>query len=84
MEDLILSAKIDEFTTLKISPIAPETYLNSGATASLGNSDGYFVLLSRKNENYAAPEVLAKAASFDAAEELFDMIVRGARNQVLA
>jgi hypothetical protein len=75
MEDLMLSARIDENTTLRVSPIAPQTYLECIDEDTLGGDRGYFVLLSRKNTNQKSPEILAKAPNFDAAEALFDLIV---------
>jgi hypothetical protein len=75
MEDLMLSARLDENTTLRVSPIAPQTYLECIDEDTLGGDQGYFVLLSRKNTNQKSPEILAKAPSFDAAEALFDLIV---------
>lgn len=77
----MLSAKIDEHTTLKVSPIAPETYQECVEGDTLGGRDGYFVLLSRKG---AGQTLLAKAANFDSAEALFDMIIRGTRAQAYA
>lgn len=84
MEDLMLSAKIDEHTTLRVSPIAPETYQECVDGDTLGGRDGYFVLLSRKGAGQSLTEVLAKAANFDSAEALFDMIIRGSGAQVYA
>lgn len=84
MEDLILSAKLDEHTTLRVSPIAPETFLECVGDDTLGSGDGYFVLLSRKSPVHSAPEVLAKARDFDSAETLFNMIVRSTNMQAYA
>lgn len=84
MEDLMLSARIDENTTLRVSPIAPQTYLECLDEDTLGGDRGYFVLLSRKNTSQKSPEILAKALNFDAAETLFDLIVRGGRSLAAA
>lgn len=84
MEDLMLSAKIDEHTTLRVSPIAPETYQECIDEDTLGGGDGYFVLLSRKGSNQTFPEILAKAKNFESAEALFNMIVRSSQTQAYA
>lgn len=84
MEDLVLSAKIDEHTTLRVSPIAPETYLEGVEDDSLGGGDGYFVILSRKSAVHSSPEILAKAKNFESAEALFNMIMVGRKAQALA
>lgn len=84
MEDLVLSAKIDEHTTLKVSPIAPETYQECVDDDTLGGGDGYFVLLSRKGAVQSLPEILAKAKNFDSAEALFNMIIRSSQAQAYA
>lgn len=71
----MLSARIDENTTVRISPIAPQTYLECIEEDTLGGDRGYFLLLSRNDTKQKSPEILAKAPNFDAAEALFDLIV---------
>ena len=71
MDDLILSADIDDETTLYISPIDSTTYEECDDDGILGGEHGYFILRSTPN----AMEVLAKSPSFEAASEIFDMIV---------
>lgn len=84
MDDLMLSAMIDENTTLRVSPIAPETYQECVDEDTLGGGDGYFLLLTRRSAGASHLEVLAKAKSFDSAEALFNMIVRGSQTQAIA
>ncbi len=79
MEDIILSAKIDAYTTLYVSPIALATYQEHMNEDNLGGGSGYFVLRERRNKTGALLEILAKAPSFEAAGDLFDMIVSGRR-----
>ena len=75
MEDLILRAKIDSETVVYVSPISSETYQEHLDIDNLGGSNGYFVLRSKKSGMLETLDVLAKAVSFEAAGEIFDMIV---------
>ena len=80
MDDLGLSAKIDEYTTICVSPIERETYANYIEDDSLGGDLGYFLIRHSRRENRPVFEILAKAPSFEAAGEIFDMIVSKRRN----
>lgn len=73
---MILRAAIDSETMLYVSPISSETYSEHLDSNHLGGVNGYFVLRSKKTGSNETLDVLAKAASFDAASDLFDMIVR--------
>ena len=75
MEDIILRAKIDSETVVYVSPISSETYQEHLDIDNLGGSNGYFVLRSKKSGMLETLDVLAKAVSFEAAGEIFDMIV---------
>lgn len=75
MDDLVLSAQIDGETTLRVSPIAPETFSECLEEDTVGGNTGYFVLLSRRGANRLSTEILAKAPDFNAAETLFDIII---------
>ena len=79
MEDMILRAKIDSETFVYVSPISSETYEEQLDIDNLGGRNGYFVLRSKKIGLQESLDVLAKAASFEAAGELFDMIVGAKR-----
>lgn len=71
MDDLILSAEIDNETTLYISPIDSTTYEEHDEDGVLGGESGYFILRSTAS----TLELLAKSPTFEAASEIFDMIV---------
>lgn len=75
MEDIILRAKIDSETVVYVSPISSETYQEHLDIDNLGGGNGYFVLRSKKSGMLETLDVLAKAVSFEAAGEIFDMIV---------
>lgn len=75
----MLEAKLDEYTTLTVAPIAPETYDEHVECNSLGGSLGYFLVRSSRSSNQPRFEVLAKAPTFEAAKEVFNMIVGGFR-----
>ena len=79
MEDLVLQAKLDDVTTIYVSPIAPETYAEYVDSDNLGGDAGYFVMRSINLNHSQRFEVLAKAPSMDAAADLFDLIVQGRR-----
>ena len=81
---MVLKAKLDESTTLYVSPIEPETYAEYVGEDNLGGDTGYFLMRSLTLGDGKRFEVLAKAPSFDAASNLFDMIVQGWRPAVSA
>ena len=83
MDDLMLEAKLDEFTTLMVAPIDPQTYVEHVECDSLGGSIGYFVVRSSKGCNKPRFEVLAKSPTFEAAKEIFDMIIEPIKSRVL-
>jgi hypothetical protein len=75
MDDRVLKAKIDGVTTLYVSPLDPQVFCENLDEDNLGGSDGYFVSRTigfGRNQRF---EILAKAPSFEAAEDIFDMIV---------
>lgn len=76
MDDLILKAEIAMGTTLYVSPISRQTYAEHVDDDLLGGGDGYFVIRATRGiDRQEHFEVLAKAASFSAASDLFDLIV---------
>lgn len=79
MDDCILTARLDEHTTLYVSPIDPLTYVEHVGDDNLGGDQGYFVARSLSDGQNVQFDILAKATSFEAAGDLFDMIVRGAK-----
>jgi hypothetical protein len=70
MDDITLTAKLDDGTTLYVSPVHDQTYLEYIDEDNLGGSTGYFVSRERDHKF----EILAKAASLDAAHELFSLL----------
>lgn len=80
MDDLGLQAKIDEYTTICVSPIERETYDTYVEEDVLGGELGYFVIRTSRKSNQPIFEILAKAPSFQAAGEIFDMIVTSNRS----
>jgi hypothetical protein len=79
MDDVVLRAKLNDTTTLYVSPIGPETYAEYVDEDNLGGDAGYFLMRSLTEGESRRFEVLAKAPSFDAASDLFDMIVQAWR-----
>lgn len=75
MDDITLVAKLDNETTLYVSPVHNQTYLEFVEDDNLGGSGGYFITRERRNQF----EILAKAASLDAAREIFGMLTASAR-----
>lgn len=75
MDDVTLVARIDDTTTVYLSPVHDQTYAEYVNEDNLGGARGYFI----SRERGAQFEVLAKAASLEAAEELFDMLVGSGR-----
>lgn len=70
MEDVALVAKIDNDTTVYVSPVHDYTYREFVENDTLGGSSGYFIARQR-GTNF---EVLGKATSLDAAREIFGML----------
>lgn len=70
MDEVTLVAKLDDETTLYVSPMHDQTYSEFVEYDNLGGSGGYFIARERKNQF----EVLAKATSLDAAREIFAML----------
>jgi hypothetical protein len=75
MDDVTFVAKLTSGETVYVSPVHAETYAEYVEADNLGGSGGYFISRERGNDF----EVLAKAASLDAAQALFNMLVRSNR-----
>jgi len=84
MDDCILTARLDEHTTLYVSPIHRRTYAEHVGEDNLGGDQGYFVARSLSDGETVQFDILAKATSFEAAGDLFDMIVKGANGAAYA
>ena len=76
----MLRAEIEDGTVLYVSTIARQTYDEHVEDDNLGGDEGYFVIRTRMDHGTSRFEVLAKASNFDAAGDIFDMIV-GASNR---
>lgn len=70
MDDISLIAKIDEDTTIYVSPVHCQTYDEYVENDNLGGATGYFITRERNNQF----EVLAKATCIDSAREIFGML----------
>ena len=73
MDDLVFATQIDDFTTLSVSPIAASTFTEFVGDCDVGSDDGYFVVRSTSSPEPRF-EVLAKAISIEAAENLIALI----------
>jgi hypothetical protein len=76
MEDVFLSANIGDSRRVCLSPISRQTYRES-VGSGLGGDRGYFVVEEDTRPATASVTVLAKAASYDAALRLFEMLTSG-------
>lgn len=73
MDDITMAARLDDTTTVYVSPMHDHTYSEYVERDNLGGSGGYFITCQRQDHF----EVLAKATSLEAARELFGLLVRG-------
>jgi len=75
MDDVFLTARIDNRRSICISPLPAKTYRNSGGKG-LGGEFGYFIYETDSACPDAGIEVIGKAASLEAALRLFEVISR--------
>lgn len=75
MDDVTLIASLDNDTILYVSPMHEHTYREFIENDALGGSTGYFITRERRNQF----EILGKAASLDAAREIFAMLTSARR-----
>jgi hypothetical protein len=73
MEDVFLSKKISDGRLLCISPLSGQTYKEAGGKG-LGGEYGYFVYEVDPQRPQSGIEVIAKAASVEAALRLYEII----------
>lgn len=81
MIDLMLRADLEDHSTIHVSPLAPETYNSYVESDNLGGHSGYFILRTIRTDGQEAFEILAKAPTFEAASDLFDLITSAARRR---
>jgi len=72
MEDVFLTARIDDKRSVCISPLPTKTYKE--VAKGLGGEFGYFIYEVDNSMPTAGIQVIGKAASIDAALRLFDLI----------
>jgi hypothetical protein len=72
MDDVFLTARIDDKRSVCISPLPSKTYKEVGK--GLGGEYGYFIYEVDSTHPHAGIEIIGKAASIDAALRLFDII----------
>lgn len=70
MDEITLVAKLDNDTTLYVSPMHDQTYCEFVEADNLGGPSGYFIA----RERFSQFEILAKATNLDAAREIFGML----------
>ena len=75
MDDVFLTARIDDTRSVCISPLPAKTYKEAGGKG-LGGEYGYFIYeIDNANPNIGI-EVIGKVASIDAALRIFEIISR--------
>lgn len=74
MEDVFLSATIDENREIYISPIPAKVYRTAGGKG-LGGEFGYFIYETDKRHPEAGIEIIGKVTSVEAAMRLFQLLV---------
>lgn len=73
MDDIFLSAQIDERRMVCISSLSTKTYREVGVHG-LGGDSGYFIYEVDLENPQAGIEVIAKAASVEAAKRLYEIL----------
>jgi hypothetical protein len=72
MDDVFLTARIDEKRSVCISPLPAKTYKEVGK--GLGGEYGYFIYEVDSAQPQAGIEIIGKAASIEAALRLFELL----------
>lgn len=70
---MFLSTPVDGNKTLCVSPLSARTYRESGGSG-LGGDYGYFIYEMDSDRPNAGIEVIAKAASVEAALRLYELL----------
>jgi hypothetical protein len=73
MDDVFLTAKISDTTSVCISPLPDKTYKETGAKG-LGGKFGYFIYEVNTSRPSTGIEVIGKTASLEAALRMFEII----------
>jgi hypothetical protein len=77
MDDIFLTARIDDRRSICISPLPAKTYKESGGKG-LGGEYGYFIYEIDEANPELGIEIIGKAASIEAALKIFELIRRTA------
>jgi hypothetical protein len=72
MDDVFLTARIDDKRSVCISPLPAKTYRETAK--GLGGEYGYFIYEVDSSQPTAGIEVIGKAASIEAALRIFELI----------
>lgn len=83
MDDVFLRARINDSKTVCISPIPKKLYRETGAKG-LGGEFGYFVYEIDETLPQRSIEIIAKAASLEAATRLFEIITNSTIREDIA
>jgi hypothetical protein len=75
MDDVFLTARIDDTRSVCISPLPAKTYKEAGGKG-LGGEYGYFIYEIDNANPGIGIEVIGKVASIDAAIRIFEIISR--------
>lgn len=75
MDDIFLTARIDDTRSICISPLTRKTYRETGAKG-LGGEYGYFIYEVDTSLPNTGIEVIGKAASIEAAHRIFEIVSR--------
>lgn len=78
MKHLLFSTRLVDGRELCVSPLSVDTYESNQAHA-LGDDSGYFVYEFDAKSPASGIEILAKAASYDAAMRLVDIYISASR-----
>jgi hypothetical protein len=78
LDDIFLSAEIGNSRRLCVSSISHRTYRIT-VGSGLGGDRGYFIFETDESRPDAGINVLAKAASYDAAIQLFEFLIGAPR-----
>jgi len=76
MDDVTMVARVDDETTIYVSPVHDHTYREFVESDNLGGALGYFIA----RERGCRFEILAKAVDLEAARELFGLMTSRARS----
>jgi hypothetical protein len=79
MDDIFLQGVVGD-SVYFVTPLSHSLYRQAHGQG-LGGSEGYFICSASESRRDAGFEILAKAASFEAAEQIFLALTRPAANR---